>query len=111
MAGHHYPKVMASVRTGIELLTAAAFGTTFASRGRKYNTGLQLDFHSCGVCVINAIYAKIHGAEIFTAATRDKLRLEYFTQAAEYLLTRQVCPLPVGYSPTCSSFHRTVTSS
>jgi len=79
------------VARGIERWTEAAFGTRFVGRGKDYRIGRQPDTHSCGVCVINAIKAAIHGDELFTAETSSKHRLEHFNEAANYLL-KTVCP-------------------
>ena len=57
--------------------------------------GTQTDAHSCGICVINAVKASILGDVLFTRETRFRLRLEYFAEAAEYILQDPVRPLHV----------------
>ena len=86
MGGDACATLMECTRTGIEKWTEAVFGTTFTSKGRTYKMGQQTDSHSCGVCAINAIYASIHGTNLFTCATHSRYRLEYFIAAASFLL-------------------------
>jgi len=96
-----YADHIAAVARGLERWTEAAFGTRFANvgRGKDYKIGRQPDTHSCGICVINAIKAAIHGDNLFTAETSSKHRLEHFNEAANYLL-RKVCLLSAMHGCT-----------
>ena len=107
MGGSSYSKLMDVVRSAIERWTEAIFGTSFSNQGRVYKMGNQADVDSCGVCVINAIDASIHGTELFTNETRSMHRLRQFITAAEYLLEDTVRPLPVQPCFTCSLLLRT----
>lgn len=90
---------------GIQLWTEAVFGTRFVQATDPYTIGTQQDTYSCGVCVINAIKAYIHGGAIFTHATRSKHRLEHFIEASNYLLDTEVCPLHIWNAPIDTDHH------
>ena len=77
----------------IERWTWAVFGLGFTSLDRTYSMGTQTDTHSCNVCVINVIKVSILGDVLFIWETCFRLQLEYFTEAAEYILQG---PVTVG---------------
>jgi len=85
-----YADKKAVVTRGIEAWTEAVFGTRFINGANSYDIGVQNDGNSCGVCVINAIKTYIHGGDIFNHATHFRYRLEYFIEAANYLLLGKV---------------------
>src|SRR5258708_223606 len=102
LGGSTYVEPMKAMQAGVEVWTEAVVGNRIASRGKIYAIVNQVDAHSWGVCVSNAINAYMHGTELFHHDTRSMFRLQYFIMAAEYLLQDPVCPPPAGYSSICS---------
>jgi len=74
------------ISRGLENWLSAMFGVQFEDQGNTLPTGRQTDGHSCGVCVINAMEHAIFGVPLFADRDRYRLRVQYFVEAAKYLL-------------------------
>ena len=59
----------------------------FKNLGDTLPIGQQKDTHSCGICVMNAMEHVVFGAPLFTARTRESLRIRYFSELVTYLTT------------------------